>query len=53
MRHFRFPIGTRDRDAWVRQMVAAVRESPASPADARALVDDFEGAATMLVNQPG
>jgi hemoglobin len=53
MRHFRFAIGPRERDAWVRHMVAAVRESEAAPADAQVLVDYFEGAATMLVNQPG
>ena len=53
MRHFRFAIGPRERDAWVRHMVAAVRASDASPDDAQALVDYFEGAATMLVNQPG
>jgi hypothetical protein len=34
-------------------MVAAVRASPAPPADADALVEYFEGAATMLVNRPG
>jgi hemoglobin len=53
MRHFRFAIGTRERDAWVRHMAAAVLESQASPEDAQALVEYFEGAATMLVNQPG
>jgi hemoglobin len=53
MRHFRFPIGRRERDAWVRHMVAAVRESEAAPADAQALVEYVESAATMLVNQPG
>lgn len=53
MRHFRFGIGTRQRDACVRHMAAAVRESHASPEDAEALIEYFEGAATMLVNQPG
>jgi hemoglobin len=53
MRHFRFAIGPRERDAWVRHMVAAVRASDAAPDDAQALVEHFEGAATMLVNQPG
>ena len=52
MRHFRFAIGPRERDAWVTHMVAAVRASGAAPAEAQALVDYFEGAATMLVNQP-
>lgn len=53
MRHFRFAIGPREREAWVRHMVAAVRASDAAPDDAQALVDYFEGAAAMLVNQPG
>ena len=53
MRHFRFAIGRRERDAWVGHMVASVRASDASPDDAQALTDYFEGAATMLVNQPG
>ncbi len=53
MRHFRFAIGPQEREAWVRHMVAAVRASDAAPDDAQALVDYFEGAAAMLVNQPG
>jgi hemoglobin len=52
MRHFRFPIGARERDAWVSHMVEAVRESPASAVDAAALTAYFDGAATMLINQP-
>jgi hemoglobin len=52
MRHFRFPIAARERDAWVQHMVEAVSESPASPADVEALVAYFEQAATMLINRP-
>ena len=52
MRHFQFAIGARERDAWVHHMLEAVRESAAAPADAQALVTYFEGAATMLINQP-
>jgi len=52
MRHVRFAIGTAERDAWVTNMVQAVQESGASPDDARALIDYFEGAATMLINEP-
>jgi hemoglobin len=52
MRHFRFPIGQRQRDAWLRHMRAAVESSDASPRDADALLDYFESAATSLVNQP-
>jgi hemoglobin len=52
MRHFRFPIGHRERDAWVGHMVEAVRSSDASTADAEALIAYFDSAATMLINQP-
>jgi hemoglobin len=52
MRHFAFPIGPRERDAWVGHMNAAVRAGAASPADADALVTYFEDASTMLVNRP-
>ena len=52
MRHFRFAIGHRERDAWVHHMTNAVRNSPASAEDAEALVAYFESAATMLINQP-
>jgi hemoglobin len=52
MRHFRFAIGHRERDAWVRHMTNAVRNSPASATDANALISYFESAATMLINQP-
>lgn len=52
MRHFRFPIATRERDAWVRHMIDAIHQSSASPADAHALIAYFEQAATMLINQP-
>src|SRR5437660_535360 len=31
MRHFRFAIGARERDAWVHHMLGAVRESAATP----------------------
>jgi hypothetical protein len=48
-----FAIGRRERDAGVRHMAADVRESPAGPADVEALVEYFEGAASVLVNRPG
>jgi hemoglobin len=52
MRHFPFVIGHRERDAWVRHMVGAVQISPASTADAQALIDYFESASIMIINQP-
>jgi len=52
MRRFRFAGGARERDAWVRHMAAAVRESEAGPDDAEALVEYLASAAAMLVNRP-
>jgi hemoglobin len=52
MRHVPFRIGQPERAAWLRSMRAAVESSSASPADAQALVDYFETAATSLINQP-
>lgn len=52
MRHVSFAIGTKERDAWVNHMVAAIEASGASAADRQALVDYVERAATMLINQP-
>src|SRR5439155_8274435 len=52
MRHFRFRIGQREREAWLRRMRAAVESSGASVADATALIDYFESAATSLLDQP-
>jgi hemoglobin len=52
MRHFRFSIGQAEREAWLRHMRAAVESSDATTADATALLDYFESAATSLINQP-
>src|SRR5215216_3158027 len=53
MRHFPFPIGQAERDAWLQHMRHAVASSDASPSDAETLLDYFETAATSLINQPG
>jgi len=53
MRHVRFRIGPAEREAWLRHMHAAVDSSDASPADARALKDYFDSAATSLLNATG
>jgi hemoglobin len=50
MRHMPFRIGLAEREAWLGHMRAAVESSDASPADAQALVDYFETAATSLIN---
>jgi hemoglobin len=52
MRHFPFRIGQPERVAWLTHMRAAVEASPASPADAAALLSYFETASTSLINHP-
>ncbi|HEX8968707.1 MAG TPA: globin [Chloroflexota bacterium] len=52
MRHLRFGIGRAQRAAWLDHMRAAVEASDASPADAKALLEYFEQAATSLLNRP-
>jgi hemoglobin len=52
MRHFRFRIGSAEREAWLEHMRKAVDTSPASSSDARLLMDYFETAAASLINQP-
>ena len=53
MRHAPFAIRTRERDAWLAAMLAAVDES-AAPAEVRAAMHDyFEMASTAMVNAPG
>jgi hemoglobin len=51
MRH-PFPIGRREREAWLRHMTEAVEESGAPPAEAEELLAYFRKATLMLVNQP-
>jgi hemoglobin len=51
MRHFRFPIGSVEREAWLRHMLAAVDASDAARDDAAALRDYFASAATSLMNR--
>ena len=51
MRHVRFAIGGAERDAWVRNMSAAIRSMDASPDDAAQLSAYFEDTATFLMNR--
>jgi len=53
MRHIPFRIGQAERDAWLGHMRSAVVQSSASTADAQALNDYFETAATSLINSSG
>ncbi len=51
MRHAPFPIGQRERDAWLRHMLAAMDELEI-PEPARSLMQDyFERAATAMINR--
>jgi len=52
LRHQPFSIGQRERDAWLRQMTAAVESMEFAPAVRKALLDYFETASTAMINQP-
>lgn len=50
-RHMRFPIGRRERDAWLRAMRVAVEESGMDEPDRRQLWEYFETTAYGLTNR--
>lgn len=50
-RHLPFAIGQTERDAWVDQMSAAVREAKLKPLEEQQLLSYFAAAATHLINQ--
>jgi hemoglobin len=52
MRHQPFAIGRKERDAWLRNMTAAVDSLNLAPAVRKALLDYFEMASTAMINQP-
>jgi hemoglobin len=52
MRHQPFSIGTAERDAWVRHMSAAVRESGVRGLDESRMITYFDAAGTATINQP-
>ncbi len=51
MRHVGFSIGPRERDAWLKHMLAAVRTEGLSPEIEGRLVEYFESAANFLMNR--
>jgi hemoglobin len=51
MRHLPFPIGGRERDAWLRHMRAAVDEAGIPEPARQVMLDYFEHAAHFLVNR--
>jgi len=52
MRHARFAIGPAERDAWLRQMTAAVKDLELPDELAAPLLEYLTMAATALVNRP-
>jgi hemoglobin len=52
MRHAPFAIGAPERDAWLRHMVAAVKEAGLPGLDEMQMLSYFESVAMHLVNQP-
>jgi hemoglobin len=53
LRHSPFSIGRRERDAWMRQMRAAVDSLGLDAGLRDALLEYFEGAATAMMNRGG
>lgn len=53
MRHQPFRIGSREREAWLGHMTAAVNSIELSPAVRKALLDYFEAASTAMINTGG
>jgi hemoglobin len=51
MRHARFAIGARERAHWLKHMTDAVHASEVSSTDKEELIEYFESASRMLVNQ--
>jgi hemoglobin len=53
-RHLPFPIGRRERDAWVGHMLAAIDEAGFQEPARQILIDYFERAGTFMINsEPG
>jgi len=50
-RHAPFAISQRERDAWISHMTAALEAAGLAPNDLGSMVEYFEEAAGMLVNQ--
>src|SRR5579883_2361591 len=51
-RHMPFPIGVKEKDAWMRNMTAALNAVPEFAAHKDVLVEFFENFATFLINKP-
>lgn len=53
MRHFPFPIGKPERDAWLGHMLAAIAEVGVPEPYATVMRNYFENASLAMMNQPG
>lgn len=51
MRHAQFPIGQKERDAWIGHMTTAIYSSDATPKETAELEEYFDRVATFLMNQ--
>jgi hemoglobin len=52
-RHMPFKIGQAERDAWMKNMLAALDATPELAAHKEVLTEFFDGLATFMINQPG
>ena len=50
-RHMQFPIGQKERDAWVTHMVSALDSMEISVDEATLMKDHFESTATFMINR--
>ena len=50
-RHMPFPIGQKERDTWVKHMVAALDSMEISVDEAKLMKDYFRRTATMMINR--
>ena len=51
LRHMPFPIGHKERDAWVTSMVSALNSMEISVDDAMLMEDHFKSTATHMINR--
>lgn len=51
-RHMPFKIGKKERDAWIKNMDAALDSVPEFAAHAQTMREFFDSFATFMINQP-
>lgn len=50
-RHMRFPIGQKERDAWITHMVSALHSMEISRDEAARMEEHFKSTATFMINR--